>query len=513
MIKKSKAGLRLLTAAVAAAGLLAGSMTDVCAAATMVETVHIYFPENAHIEYGSSINGFLQDIVVDTNFTTGAEVVAAIPNANKTNEDKQYSSYIVGKEKIGSSSQKSVNINTDVIEEEYEYTVQFYYRALDGYVLPSGASTDQACVNGEAVDGLYLAGSGDKYRQVSIILSPSNWGNINYDLKNGSASISNRSAALVLERTLWKLDRNSKIKCKKTGTYKTQADLDNDDEYDIEVIVGAKGTTGQKVTKLEKCSVKEGKKSFTIPKSDMAYEGEGICCNRSVFENLTFDFGEISEAKKDISAATVSAIPDQTYTGSDIEPAVVVSLDGKTLTKDADYVVVYSNNREVGSAKVTITGKGNYTGTVVKAFVIKSASSGGNGGQGDQGGNVGQGGQTTDPANPGDGQQQNPGQDVVEHEQISLAKAKIKSAKAKAKKKIVVKWSEVENADGYEIAYTTDKKFKKSVKTVTTEKETVTLKKLKKGKVYYIRVRAYVQDDDKKITGKWSAAKRIKAKK
>lgn len=73
---------------------------------------------------------------------------------------------------------------------------------------------------------------------------------------------------------------------------------------------------------------------------------------------------------KSISNATVSAIPDQTYTGNAITPSVTVTDGNKTLVKDTDYTVSYSNNINAGTATVTITGKGNYTGTKTVNFTI-----------------------------------------------------------------------------------------------------------------------------------------------
>ena len=67
---------------------------------------------------------------------------------------------------------------------------------------------------------------------------------------------------------------------------------------------------------------------------------------------------------------TVSDIPEQTYTGSAIEPTVVVT-DGETsLTLGTDYTVEYSDNTNVGTATVTVTGKGNYGGTIEKTFTV-----------------------------------------------------------------------------------------------------------------------------------------------
>lgn len=71
-----------------------------------------------------------------------------------------------------------------------------------------------------------------------------------------------------------------------------------------------------------------------------------------------------------LSAATIAAIPDQLYTGSDIRPSLTVTVNNVTLIQNVDYNVSYSNNRREGTATVTITGKGNYTGTKTTTFRI-----------------------------------------------------------------------------------------------------------------------------------------------
>ncbi|MGV8083942.1 MAG: hypothetical protein AB2L09_09975 [Coriobacteriia bacterium] len=78
-------------------------------------------------------------------------------------------------------------------------------------------------------------------------------------------------------------------------------------------------------------------------------------------------------APKDIDSATVTAIPDQTYTGSAITPTVTVKDGDTTLVKDTDYTVSYADNVNVGTATVTITGAGSYTGTKTATFTIVSA--------------------------------------------------------------------------------------------------------------------------------------------
>ena len=64
-----------------------------------------------------------------------------------------------------------------------------------------------------------------------------------------------------------------------------------------------------------------------------------------------------------------------TYTGSALKPTVVVKVAGKKLKKGTDYTVTYKNNKNVGTAKVTIKAKGSkYTGSVTKTFKINEAA-------------------------------------------------------------------------------------------------------------------------------------------
>ncbi|GAB6395128.1 MAG: Ig-like domain-containing protein [Bacteroidales bacterium] len=72
-----------------------------------------------------------------------------------------------------------------------------------------------------------------------------------------------------------------------------------------------------------------------------------------------------------IAANWIQDIPAQTYTGNPITPAVTVRDGSTTLTLNTDYTVAYSNNINVGTATATVTGIGNYTGTVTKTFLIE----------------------------------------------------------------------------------------------------------------------------------------------
>ena len=94
----------------------------------------------------------------------------------------------------------------------------------------------------------------------------------------------------------------------------------------------------------------------------------------------------------------------------------------------------------------------------------------------------------------------------------SLTKIKGVVAKNQKKSKVKVTWKKVPNSLGYQIQYATNKKFKKAKKK-TVKSTFVTLKKLKKKKTYFIRIRAYKIADGKKVYGKWSSVKKVKVKK
>ena len=97
---------------------------------------------------------------------------------------------------------------------------------------------------------------------------------------------------------------------------------------------------------------------------------------------------------------------------------------------------------------------------------------------------------------------------------VKVAKASLTSAKNSKSKQILLKYKKVSGAKGYEISYSTDKKFKKAVTKKNTAKTSYTISKLKKGKTYYVRIRAYkIDSTGKKVYGKYSSVKKVKISK
>ena len=82
----------------------------------------------------------------------------------------------------------------------------------------------------------------------------------------------------------------------------------------------------------------------------------------------------VTKGTEDKGKISVEAIADQTYTGSALTPKVVVKEGSKVLTKNVDYTVSYSNNINVGTASVKITGKGSYKGSYTENFKIVACS-------------------------------------------------------------------------------------------------------------------------------------------
>ncbi len=96
------------------------------------------------------------------------------------------------------------------------------------------------------------------------------------------------------------------------------------------------------------------------------------------------------------------------------------------------------------------------------------------------------------------------------------ATVSLKDLRSKKKKEIIAEWKKISGVTGYEVMYSTSKKFtKKTTKTVTIKKQSTyktIIKKLKSKKKYYVKVRAYKTVNKVKVYGSYSKVKSIKCK-
>ena len=242
----------------------------------------------------------------------------------------------------------------------------------------------------------------------------------------------------------------------------------------------------------------------------------------------------ISKASVTLSTSTYA------YDGKAKKPGVMVKLNGKTLKNGTDYTVSYSNNIKVGTAKVTITGKGNYTGSVSKTFKIKNnfkkATVSGISTKAFTGKNI-----TQSITVKYNGKTLKNGTDytvsysnnkkigtatvkiagkgsytgtVTKTFKINPAKQEIQKLTAKSKA-FFVDWAQKGSATGYEIQYATNSKFTSAKKVTITNNKTdkTTISKLSGKKKYYVRVRSYTTVKGTKYYGAWSASKSVTTKK
>lgn len=94
---------------------------------------------------------------------------------------------------------------------------------------------------------------------------------------------------------------------------------------------------------------------------------------------------------------------------------------------------------------------------------------------------------------------------------VKVSKTAITSVKSKTAGQATVTFKKQKKASGYQVQISTDKKFKKSVKTlkVSAKKKTATFKKLKQGRKYYARVRVYRTVKKKRYYSSWSKVKSV----
>jgi hypothetical protein len=163
------------------------------------------------------------------------------------------------------------------------------------------------------------------------------------------------------------------------------------------------------------------------------------------------------------SKVTFGSVSKKVYTGKQIKPTPSIKYNGNKLVKDTDFKVTYENNIKTGKATISVRLIGNYSGSKTLYFNIIP-------------------------------------------KQVTVSSVK-KSASGKFK----ATWKTV-NCTGYQISYSTSSSFKssKSVTVTSSSAKSKTVSGLKKGKTYYVRVRAYVKIGGTKYYGSYSKTVKVK---
>ncbi len=262
------------------------------------------------------------------------------------------------------------------------------------------------------------------------------------------------------------------------------------------------------------------------------------CGNKSLQFSIIEDASTDDTEQTDISKADVSLSQSSyVYDGKEKRPSVTVKMDGKTLVYGTDYTIEYSNNINVGTAIVTVTGKGSYTGNKISSFSIIKA------------------GEQSDPkitckktmykvtfgarpfkidatskskmtftsstpkiviVNKSTGMVsiKNTGVAIITIKagnttkkvtiKVSPKKPSVPSGKIGKGKKLIVKWAKDKTASGYQVQISTDKKFKKNVKSKNLSKTSYTFTKLNTDRKYYVRLRSYKKNSKEMLCSAWS---------
>lgn len=174
------------------------------------------------------------------------------------------------------------------------------------------------------------------------------------------------------------------------------------------------------------------------------------------------------EQDRRMEQAEIAPVRNQVYTGKKRRPRIRVSLGGKLLREGRDYTVTFKNNRNTGKALAVISGKGSYTGKKTVSFYIVPKKMG------------------------------------------------RMHAEEAGKRTVKLTWKRDRQATGYQILYSSGKNFKKETKSILVKKNRTVSKKtgrLKAGKRYYVKIRAYKMIGGKKVFGAYSRINTIRIKK
>lgn len=320
-------------------------------------------------------------------------------------------------------------------------------------------------------------------------------------------------------------------------------------------IVIPEGITSIEMETFSGCSSLRG---IVIPEEVVSIEDDAFCgCdNLTIYgkkssyaqnyaneKNIQFSIEEMPEFKLPISLCQVTISPTFiVYNGKPQTPSVAVMDVDTLLTEGIDYTVEYSDNINVGTAKVTVTGKGNYTGSKTVNFTITKTGQDSSitckktlykvayGAKPFKINAMSKSRLTFTSAKPKIvSVDKNTGKVTIKGTgvaaitvkagtksvkvtvKVSPKKQTVKSVKASNGKKLTVKWAKDKMASGYQVQISAAKNFKKDVKSKNVSRTSYTFTKLKTGKKYYVRVRSYKKSGKETLYGEWSKVKQSRA--
>ena len=159
---------------------------------------------------------------------------------------------------------------------------------------------------------------------------------------------------------------------KTTAKYRFYCKEYNNSGLDFDVAIMVEDSTGQYLdTVAQDITVGDFNLTQKLTKGKTYY----ICLREwSSYSDpyLTLYIEKKGSSKKNIKNATIKLKKSTyTYTGKAIKPKVTVKYSGTKLKKGTDYTLTYKDNKNAGTGKVVIKGKGKYTGKVTKKFTIK----------------------------------------------------------------------------------------------------------------------------------------------
>lgn len=218
-----------------------------------------------------------------------------------------------------------------------------------------------------------------------------------------------------------------------------------------------KATITSKVTKAATYT-KKGETTYTATVKDPS-TGEVYTAKKTIADIPV-------KTKTNISKTTVKLSKTAyTYNGKSQKPSVSVRYGSKKLKANTDYTVTYSANKNIGTAKAVIKGKGDYTGRVTKTFRINPKAS-------------------------------------------AITNTK-NSKKASAK----ITWKKVSGVTSYQLRYRTGKAGWKTVTAKGSTKTAKTITGLKKNKTYSFQIRTCKKSGKANYYSGWSKVKTCKINK